>query len=144
MSQVYKTLKSHLSGRKEMFYLTTHSTHFIYGYTASNTPLRMSDNCGPSCETVTSCFHGYKVMCVCVCVYMYVFLPGINEFIHSFTVSQVYKHFTITPLRMSDNCGPSCVMTTSFCFHGYKEICVCVYMYVFLPGITVIWRLTHL
>ena len=21
-------------GRKEMFYLTTHSTHFIYGYTA--------------------------------------------------------------------------------------------------------------
>ena len=24
-------------GRKEMFYLTTHSTHFIYGYMASNT-----------------------------------------------------------------------------------------------------------
>ena len=23
-------------GRKEMFYLTTHSTHFIYGYMASN------------------------------------------------------------------------------------------------------------
>ena len=22
-------------GRKEMFYLTTHSTHFIYGYMAS-------------------------------------------------------------------------------------------------------------
>ena len=27
-------------GRKEMFYLTTHSTHFIYGYMASNIWLR--------------------------------------------------------------------------------------------------------
>ena len=27
-------------GRKKMFYLTTHSTHFIYGYMASNTWLR--------------------------------------------------------------------------------------------------------
>ena len=27
-------------GRKEMFYLTTHSTHFIYGYVASNIWLR--------------------------------------------------------------------------------------------------------
>ena len=25
-----------LDGRKEMFYLTTHSTHFIYGYMASD------------------------------------------------------------------------------------------------------------
>ena len=25
-----------LYGRKEMFYLTTHSTHFIYGYMASD------------------------------------------------------------------------------------------------------------
>ena len=25
-----------VEGRKEMFYLTTHSTHFIYGYTASD------------------------------------------------------------------------------------------------------------
>ena len=25
-----------LIGRKEMFYLTTHSTHFIYGYMASD------------------------------------------------------------------------------------------------------------
>ena len=25
-----------LEGRKEMFYLTTHSTHFIYGYMASD------------------------------------------------------------------------------------------------------------
>ena len=24
-----------LTGRREMFYLTTHSTHFIYGYMAS-------------------------------------------------------------------------------------------------------------
>ena len=24
-----------MEGRKEMFYLTTHSTHFIYGYMAS-------------------------------------------------------------------------------------------------------------
>ena len=29
-----------LLGRKEMFYLTTHSTHFIYGYIASNIWLR--------------------------------------------------------------------------------------------------------
>ena len=29
-----------LEGRKEMFYLTTHSTHFIYGYMASNIWLR--------------------------------------------------------------------------------------------------------
>ena len=25
-----------MEGRKEMFYLTTHSTHFIYGYMASH------------------------------------------------------------------------------------------------------------
>ena len=29
-------IKEH-SGRKEMFYLTMHSTHFIYGYMASGT-----------------------------------------------------------------------------------------------------------
>ena len=29
-----------LQGRKEMFYLTTHSTHFIYGYMASDIWLR--------------------------------------------------------------------------------------------------------
>ena len=29
-----------LQGRKEMFYLTTHSTHFIYGYIASDIWLR--------------------------------------------------------------------------------------------------------
>ena len=29
-----------LEGRKEMFYLTTHSTHFIYGYMASDIWLR--------------------------------------------------------------------------------------------------------
>ena len=34
-------LKTHGYGnRKEMFYLTTHSTHFIYGYMASNIWLR--------------------------------------------------------------------------------------------------------
>ena len=31
-----------LEGRKEMFYLTTHSTHFIYGYLASDIWLRTS------------------------------------------------------------------------------------------------------
>ena len=32
-------------GRKEMFYLTMHSTHFIYGYMASDKWLRnISDN----------------------------------------------------------------------------------------------------
>ena len=30
----------HFGGRKEMFYLTTHSTHFIYGYMASDIWLR--------------------------------------------------------------------------------------------------------
>ena len=29
-----------VKGRKEMFYLTTHSTHFIYGYMASDIWLR--------------------------------------------------------------------------------------------------------
>ena len=35
--QMYQKM-NHLSGegRKEMFYLTTHSTHFIYGYMASD------------------------------------------------------------------------------------------------------------
>ena len=32
--------KVHIKGRKEMFYLTTHSTHFIYGYTVSDIWLR--------------------------------------------------------------------------------------------------------
>ena len=31
-----KSEKQKLTGRKEMFYLTTHSTHFIYGYMASH------------------------------------------------------------------------------------------------------------
>ena len=31
---------SEKEGRKEMFYLTTHSTHFIYGYMASSIWLR--------------------------------------------------------------------------------------------------------
>ena len=30
--------------RKEMFYLTTHSTHFIYGYMASNSEAREEGN----------------------------------------------------------------------------------------------------
>ena len=28
--------RNRLEGRKEMFYVTTHSTHFIYGYMASD------------------------------------------------------------------------------------------------------------
>ena len=31
-----KTITTGQEGRKEMFYLTTHSTHFIYGYMASD------------------------------------------------------------------------------------------------------------
>ena len=31
-----KTFYLRLYGRKEMFYLKTHSTHFIYGYMASD------------------------------------------------------------------------------------------------------------
>ena len=43
---MYQNIKScvkfdgNISGRKEMFYLTTHSTHFIYGYMASDIWLR--------------------------------------------------------------------------------------------------------
>ena len=33
-----------LEGRKEMFYLTTHSTHFIYGYMASDMVKDHSDS----------------------------------------------------------------------------------------------------
>ena len=33
-----------IEGRKEMFYLTTHSTHFIYGYMASDMVKDHSDS----------------------------------------------------------------------------------------------------
>ena len=33
-------ISGYMEGRKEMFYLTTHSTHFIYGYMASDIWLR--------------------------------------------------------------------------------------------------------
>ena len=33
-----------LEGRKEIFYLTTHSTHFIYGYMASDMVNDLSDS----------------------------------------------------------------------------------------------------
>ena len=35
-SQMSDRPKPKMSRRKEMFYLTTHSTHFIYGYMASD------------------------------------------------------------------------------------------------------------
>ena len=38
--QPARTLKFMETGRKEMFYLMTHSTHFIYGYMASDIWLR--------------------------------------------------------------------------------------------------------
>ena len=34
--RVLQLLQHKQEGRKEMFYLTTHSTHFIYGYMASD------------------------------------------------------------------------------------------------------------
>ena len=37
---VYVSILSWKEGRNEMFYLTTHSTHFIYGYMASDIWLR--------------------------------------------------------------------------------------------------------
>ena len=44
MINVYNVYCNHSDvdkeGRKEMFYLTTHSTHFIYGYMASDIWLR--------------------------------------------------------------------------------------------------------
>ena len=44
-------------GRKEMFYLTTHSTHFIYGYMASDIRLRTI----PIVRKETRCRHiGYS------------------------------------------------------------------------------------
>ena len=33
---IYGYMASDKEGRKEMFYLMMHSTHFIYGYTASD------------------------------------------------------------------------------------------------------------
>ena len=36
--------KRERGGRKEIFYLTTHSTHFIYGYMASDMVKDHSDN----------------------------------------------------------------------------------------------------
>ena len=38
-------MASDVSGRKEMFYLTTHSKHFIYGYMASDIWLRTILTC---------------------------------------------------------------------------------------------------
>ena len=38
--KAFTTQHHQLSGRKEMFYLTTQSTHFIYGYMASDIWLR--------------------------------------------------------------------------------------------------------
>ena len=38
--ETYETEAEIEEGRKEMFYLTTHSTHFIYGYMASDIWLR--------------------------------------------------------------------------------------------------------
>ena len=35
-NDVLNTFYLRLYGRKEMFYLTTHSTHFIYGYMSSD------------------------------------------------------------------------------------------------------------
>ena len=42
MAQWYKAALKYLGGKREreMFYLTTHSTHFIYGYMASDIWLR--------------------------------------------------------------------------------------------------------
>ena len=36
MMPFYDEKEGRKEGRKEMFYLTTHSTHFIYGYVASD------------------------------------------------------------------------------------------------------------
>ena len=40
LSESPMAMTSGKEGRKEMFYLTTHSTHFIYGYMASDIWLR--------------------------------------------------------------------------------------------------------
>ena len=48
-----------------MFYLTTHSTHFIYGYMASVITMYM---CVCVCLYVCLCVCVCACMCVCVCV----------------------------------------------------------------------------
>ena len=42
----YFTIDASFYGSKEMFYLTTHTTHFIYGYVASNMVEDHSDSEG--------------------------------------------------------------------------------------------------
>ena len=37
-------IKHVFQGRKEMFYLTTHSTHFNYGYMASDMVIDLSES----------------------------------------------------------------------------------------------------
>ena len=39
-NDIYRPNLNDIQGRKEMFYLMTHSTHFIYGYMASDIWLR--------------------------------------------------------------------------------------------------------
>ena len=54
---VWRWTHTRQEGRKEMFYLTTHSTHFIYGYMASDMWLRTI----PIVRKETRCRHnGYS------------------------------------------------------------------------------------
>ena len=54
-------------GRKEMFYLTTHSTHFIYGYMASGLKVKFESLTISACQTFQHCCfmdtlsNGYRI-----------------------------------------------------------------------------------
>ena len=54
-------------GRKEMFYLTTHSTHFIYGYMASGLKVKFESLPISACQTFQHCCfmdtlsNGYRI-----------------------------------------------------------------------------------
>ena len=53
----YRTRQIKVTGRKEMFYLTTHSTHFIYSYMASHIWYRTTQ---VATEETCCCHIGYS------------------------------------------------------------------------------------
>ena len=57
--------------RKEMFYLVIQSTHFIYGYTASDIMVKDHSDSDRVCVCVCVCVRVCVCVCVCVCFAMY-------------------------------------------------------------------------
>ena len=75
-------------GRKEMFYLTTHSTHFIYGYMASDIWLRTIQ----VAREETRCRHmGYSFR---LAAKVLLYAPSHRQDIHTTAfVTQVVEHW---------------------------------------------------